>query len=75
MASFGQEWLLIRIEWLAWPLVQHMLGCLIPVLAAGPSAQPRLAARFEIGWQPHYPDTLLFLTLEHSASPGSEIID
>ena len=26
-------------------------------------AQPRLAARFEIGWQPHYPDTLLFLTL------------
>ena len=27
------------------------------------SAQPRLAARFEIGWQPHYPDTLLFLTL------------
>ena len=52
--------MLIRIEWLTWPLVQHMLGCLIPLLA---KAQPRLAARFEIGWQPHYPDTLLFLTL------------
>ena len=26
-------------------------------------AKPRMAARFEIGWQPHYPDTLLFLTL------------
>ena len=26
-------------------------------------AQPRLAARFEIGWQPHYPTTLLYLTL------------
>ena len=39
------------------------LAALFQYWLAWPQAQPRLAARFEIGWQPHYPDTLLFLTL------------
>ena len=30
---------------------------------AVPSAKPKLAAKFEIGWQPGYQDTILFLSL------------
>ena len=52
-----------RIELLAGTFSQPKLGCFIPVLAGLPLAQPRLAATFEIGWQPRYQTTILFLSL------------
>ena len=64
--NFLATYLLLTIDatfWLGMAAHQDRMDDLFQQWLAEPLEQPRLAARFEIGWQPRYQTTILFLSL------------